>query len=328
MKLSFLCFVINQISHFATCACLSNRREYPFFFRTIPSDFYQSRALAKLVKHFGWMWVGTVRSDNDYGNSGLAAFIQAAYHEGVCVEYSEAISRTDPGKHIARVVQVIKSSSARVLVAFLAQSEMHVLLEEARKQNLTGLQWVGSESWITAAHLATKEYKETLTGSLGFAIKKAQIKGLRDFLLKVHPGQDPQNNVIREFWEQAFECSFQSDLHGKPQCSGSERLQDVRNSFTDVSELRISNNVYKGAYAVAQALQSMLKCRTNVRATNESCAADNDLKPEQVTGEDATGNHISGVFAKCGFSNQLCAGCETSSGCEFHSSVWGKSVFR
>lgn len=202
----------------------------------------------------------------------------------MCVEYSEAISRTDPIEHIARVVAVIKSSSARVLVAFLAQSEMHVLLEEAKKQNLTGLQWVGSESWITAAHLATEEYTEILTGSLGFTIRKAQIKGLKDFLLQVHPSQDPQNNVIREFWEEAFECSFQSNLRNKPRCFGSERLQDVHNSFTDVSELRISNNVYKAAYAVAHALQIMLGCRTNRGATNESCASDDDFKPEQVKG--------------------------------------------
>lgn len=242
------------------------------------------------------MWVGAVRSDNDYGNSGLAAFIRAAHLEGVCVEYSEAISRTDPSEHIARVVEVIKRSSARVLVAFLAQSEMHILLEEALKQNLTGLQWVGSESWITAGHLATREYSEILTGSLGFTIRKARVRGLRDFLLRVNPGPDPQNNVVREFWEEAFDCSFQSGLHSETRCSGSERLQDVDNSFTDVSELRISNNVYKAAYAVAQAMQSMLKCGTNNGAANESCTLDDDFKPEQVR-EDATENQIRNVNA-------------------------------
>lgn len=200
------------------------------------------------------------------------------------MEYSEAISRTDPGEHIARVVGVIKSGSARVLVAFLAQSEMRILLEEARKQNLTGLQWVGSESWITAGHLATREYSEILTGSLGFTIRKARIRGLREFLLQVHPGPDPQNNVIREFWEEVFGCSFQSDLHSETLCSGSERLQDVDNSFTDVSELRISNNVYKAAYAVAQAMQSTLRCGTNNAAADESCTLVDDFKPEQVRG--------------------------------------------
>nr|XP_046244540.1 extracellular calcium-sensing receptor-like [Scatophagus argus] len=275
-------FQIPVISHFATCACLSNRKEYPSFFRTIPSDYYQSRALAKLVKHFGWTWVGAVRSDNDYGNNGLATFITAASQEGVCVEYSEAISRTDPSDQVARVVRVIQRGSARVLVAFLAQSEMNILLEEALKQNLTGLQLVGSESWITAGHLATKRYSGILTGSLGFTIRKTKITGLQEFLLHVNPSQDPQNNLLREFWEATFGCSFQSSLHGQTQCSGSEELQNINNPFTDVSELRISNNVYKAVYAVAHAMHNMLKCGESDERLNKSCTWKGDFEPQQV----------------------------------------------
>uniref|UniRef100_A0A3P9J2T4 Extracellular calcium-sensing receptor-like n=1 Tax=Oryzias latipes TaxID=8090 RepID=A0A3P9J2T4_ORYLA len=259
------------ISHFSTCACLSNRKEHPSFFRTIPSDYYQSRALAQLVKYFGWTWVGAVRSDNDYGNNGMATFIEAATKEGVCVEYSEAIARTASKEQVERVVRVISRGSAKVLVAFLAQNEIDILLEEALSQNLTGLQWVGSESWITAHHLATMKYSGILYGSIGFAIKKAKIVGLQDFLLQVHPSQDPQNHILKEFWEETFGCSFQSSLQETKQCSGSERLRDIKNPFTDVSELRISNNVYKAVYAVAHAMHSMLKCGENNEAVNASC---------------------------------------------------------
>uniref|UniRef100_A0A667Z3G8 Olfactory receptor C family, h1 n=1 Tax=Myripristis murdjan TaxID=586833 RepID=A0A667Z3G8_9TELE len=251
-------FQIPVISHFATCACLSNRREYSSFFRTIPSDYHQSRALAKLVKHFGWTWVGTVRSDNDYGNNGMATFIKAAGQEGVCIEYSEAISRTYPQSQAARVVRVIRNGSARVLVAFLSYVEMDILLEEAIKQNLTGVQWVGSESWITAGRLATKRHSGILIGSLGFTIRKSKIPGLRD---------------------------FQSSLDGQSQgrqCSGSERLDDVDNTFTDVSELRISNNVYKAVYAVAHAMHNMLKCRHHGEKLNQSCIWRDKLETVQV----------------------------------------------
>ncbi|XP_074496813.1 extracellular calcium-sensing receptor-like [Sebastes fasciatus] len=225
-------FQIPMISHYATCACLSNRKEYPSFFRTIPSDYYQSRALAKLVKHFGWTWVGAVRSDNDYGHNGMETFIKAASQEGVCIEYSEVISSTYPSGQIAKVVRVIQSGSAKVLVAFLSHG-LGILLEEALKNNLTGLQWVGSESWITASYLATKRYSGILTGSLGFTIRKAKIPGLREFLLQVNPSQDPHNNLLREFWEATFGCSFQPSVHGQTQCSGSERLEDINNPFTD-----------------------------------------------------------------------------------------------
>uniref|UniRef100_A0A3Q4M4Y6 Olfactory receptor C family, h1 n=1 Tax=Neolamprologus brichardi TaxID=32507 RepID=A0A3Q4M4Y6_NEOBR len=266
------CSSHSSISHFATCACLSNRKDYPSFFRTIPSDYYQSRALAKLVKYFGWTWVGAVRSDNDYGNNGMATFITAASQEGVCVEYSEAISRTDSSEEVARVIEVIRSGSARVLIAFLAQGEMDILLEEALKQNLTGLQWVGSESWITASHLTTKRYSGILTGSLGFTIRKAKIAGLREFLLQVNPSQDPQNSLLREFWETVFGCSFQSRLPGQIQCSGSEKLEDINNPFTDVSQLRISNNVYKAVYAIAHAMHNLLNCgQSPLSVCSESC---------------------------------------------------------
>uniref|UniRef100_A0A3P9HKR7 Olfactory receptor C family, h1 n=1 Tax=Oryzias latipes TaxID=8090 RepID=A0A3P9HKR7_ORYLA len=261
-------FQIPVISHFSTCACLSNRKEHPSFFRTIPSDYYQSRALAQLVKYFGWTWVGAVRSDNDYGNNGMATFIEAAPQEGICVEYSEAISGTSLYEQVERVVRVIKAGTAKVLVAFLGYDEMDILLEEALRQNLTGLQWVGSESWITSSNLALNRYSGILTGSIGFAIKKGKIAGLQDFLLQVHPSQDSQNDILKDFWEETFGCSFQSSLQGTKQCSGSERLRDIKNPFTDVSELRISNNVYKAVYAVAHAMHSMLKCGENSEAVN------------------------------------------------------------
>lgn len=261
------------------------KNEYPTFFRTIPSDYYQSRALAKLVKHFGWSWVGTVSSDNDYGNNGMVAFANAARLEGVCIEYSESISRLDTREKVSRVVSVIRDGTARVLVAFLAQREMDLLIEEAVRQNLTGLQWVGSESWITAGHLAIKRNTAILTGSLGFTIMKSKISGLEEFLLRVSPSQNSQSDLLKEFWEAMFDCNFDSDLTNQAherQCSGSEELASVSNPYTDVSELRISNNVYKAVYAVAHAIHNMLKCEKTRAKVEQACTRTNSTEREQV----------------------------------------------
>jgi ABC-type branched-subunit amino acid transport system substrate-binding protein len=87
---------------------LSDKTQYPTFFRTIPSDQFQADALAKLVKNFGWTWIGVVRSRSDYGNNGMASFLQAAQKEGICVEYSESITKYDPQSKIQQVAEVIR----------------------------------------------------------------------------------------------------------------------------------------------------------------------------------------------------------------------------
>nr|XP_006637506.1 PREDICTED: extracellular calcium-sensing receptor-like [Lepisosteus oculatus] len=277
-------FNIPVISQFSTCECLSNRREFPSFFRTIPSDYYQSRALAKLVKHFGWTWVGAIRSDNDYGNNGMATFVQVAQQEGICIEYSEAIFITDPREKFLKVVNIIKKSTSKVIIAFTSYLDFDVLTKELLIQNVTGLQWVGTEAWITARKLASSAGYKILGGAIGFAIPIAEIPGLKEFILNARPSDITVNTGINELWENVFNCSLssQSDANVKP-CTGTESLEGINNEYTDVSELRISNNVYKAVYAVAHSLHDLMSCQNGQGPfNNRTCANKANIEPWQV----------------------------------------------
>ncbi|XP_060779026.1 extracellular calcium-sensing receptor-like [Neoarius graeffei] len=278
---------IPVVSHLATCACLSDRKKYPSFFRTVPSDYYQSRALAKLVRHFGWTWVGAVCSDNDYGNNGINEFIVAAKEVGICVEYSIPFFRTDPREKILKVVEIIKASTSKAIVTFVSYSDLGVLLKEMALQNLTGFQWIGSESWISDINPAIVQWQHLLIGSMGFAIPKAQINGLGEFLTKLNPVSDAA--IYKELWETIFECKLptQENVEMKQLCKGNESLSQVQNIYTDVSELRIANNVYKAVYAVAYALHKIYSCSKTASGHEGSleCANITDNKPWQVISE-------------------------------------------
>uniref|UniRef100_A0A7N8WR53 Extracellular calcium-sensing receptor-like n=1 Tax=Mastacembelus armatus TaxID=205130 RepID=A0A7N8WR53_9TELE len=239
-------FYIPVISHFATCACLNDKTKYPSFLRTIPSDYYQSRALAQLVKHFGWTWVGAIRTNDDYGNNGMATFTETAQQLGICLEYSVSFFRTDPPDKIRKIIDIIKASSSKVIVAFLSYLDMDVLIHELSKNNMTGYQWVGSEGWILDS--------QTPLNSSG-------------------------HEIFTELWETLFSCKFkqsESSTGNERECTGHEDLTGVQNGFTDMSLMPIFNNVYKGVYAVAHALHSILGC-------NKTCQYKGQLDPLTVS---------------------------------------------
>uniref|UniRef100_UPI0037E75DFE extracellular calcium-sensing receptor-like n=1 Tax=Semicossyphus pulcher TaxID=241346 RepID=UPI0037E75DFE len=252
-------FRVPLISHAATCACLSDKTKYPSFLRTIPSDYYQSRALAQLVMHFGWTWVGAVRTNDDYGNNGMAIFTATAQQLGICLEYSVSVFRTDPPDKIQMIIDIIKASTSKVIVAFLSATDMHMLTNKLSHHNLTGYQWVGSEGWIFDSQIAATGGRHILDGAIGLSIPKAHVSGMREFMLDVKPLNLSSNEMFTEFWETLFSCTFKK-TENRRECSGHEDLTEVQNSFTDMSLMPIFNNVYKGVYAVAHALHKILSC--------------------------------------------------------------------
>ncbi|XP_039618150.1 extracellular calcium-sensing receptor-like, partial [Polypterus senegalus] len=275
---------IPAVSHAASCACLSNKNLYPTFFRTTPTDYYQSRALVQLVKHFGWTWVGAIRSDTDYGNSGMATFEQTAQNEGVCIEYSEAIYRTYPKEKFIKIADIIKKSTSKVIVAFVSFSDLEYLLNELFNQNVTGHQWIGTQSWISAKNPTIVKYYKLLNGAIGTAISTAVIPGLHEFLLNVRPSMVPGNTGMNSFWEFLFNCSLSKQTNAKlSACTGSESLHNIRNQYDDLINNEYSSNVYKAVYAVAYSLHNLLSCQNEKRpATNGTCSVKMPIDPSQV----------------------------------------------
>ncbi|XP_073350090.1 extracellular calcium-sensing receptor-like [Pagrus major] len=246
-------FNIPLVSHFATCACLSDKQYYPNFFRTIPSDQFLADALAKLVKRFGWTWIGAVRSDSDYGNNGMASFLQAAQKEGICVEYSESLHRTDPRSRIQRVADIIRRSTAVVVVVYSASAELALLLGELSLKPSPPRQWIGSY-WPTNREMLKFNF---CVGAIGFGIQTSLNPGLREFLLDLSPTKVAASPVLTEFWEDAFNCRMgKNAAKEETVCDGTEDIQTLQSPYTDTSQLRGTNTVYKAVYAIAHAIHN------------------------------------------------------------------------
>ncbi|KAI4898229.1 hypothetical protein NFI96_001063 [Prochilodus magdalenae] len=276
-------FRIPMISYFSTCSCFSDRKQFPTFFRVVPSDDYQVKAIAQLLKRFGWTWVGVVTEDHDYGRFALQGLKREIENTDICLAYHEMIPKDFRRERVLEILNVMRSSTARVVVVFSGEGEFDPFLREFMNQNITGIQWIASEAWVTASILA--ETYPFLAGTIGFAVRQGYVPGLKEYLTTVNPQRYPLNPLVQELWGALYGCSpLSSNTSAQlPLCTGQETLSKQHTAYMNTSSPRVTYNVYKAVYAIAHSLHNLFQCVPGYGPFNESsCADTNDIHPWQL----------------------------------------------
>ncbi|KAM9359520.1 extracellular calcium-sensing receptor-like [Symphorus nematophorus] len=251
---------------------------------------------------------------DDYSHYGIQAFSNQFRQQGGCLAFHLTIPKSPTVAEIQKMADILQSSTAQVVVVFASEVQLLDLFLELAQRNVTGIQWVASESWVAASVLTSPHFHHLLEGTLGFSFPGVRIPGLKEFLLNVRPSPKAGMEFVNMFWEELFGCrlefsgvrskeseamnnfmgsnafahksDFQNNsgplvrpIIGKkiskfkaldeenyrtvgenPVCNGSEDLRYTDSSYTDVSQVRISYNVYKAVYAIAHALHTLLNC--------------------------------------------------------------------
>ncbi|XP_078524830.1 extracellular calcium-sensing receptor-like [Lissotriton helveticus] len=279
-----------EISYFSTNPLLSDRNQFPSFFRTIPSDDVQFRGLAQLALYFNWTWVGLLAEDNDYGQHGIQVLQEELHRAGSCVAFLEYIILSQPDRNANHIVQVIQSSTTNVIVMFGLDSRIMPLLDELVKQNVTEKVFIASEAWSTSSLLSVEKYQDILSGTIGFTIYSSEMAGFVEHFNRVYPTNFSNDIYLREFWETAFLCEWQDHevLLGSwnsqtKRCTGAERMDSVPGIYNDIISPRVTYAVYRAVYAIVLALKDMHSCKTGRGPFHQrTCANILDFQPWQL----------------------------------------------
>ncbi|XP_051252474.1 extracellular calcium-sensing receptor [Dicentrarchus labrax] len=308
------------ISYLASCPCLSDRAKFPNFFRTIPSDIYQARAMAQLAIRFHWTWMGAVVENNDYGQLAIQVFQEEIQGKEVCLEFVETLQRENIVSDARRAALTIQASTTRVILIFCWYTDVKKVFLELTKINVTDRQFLASEAWSTSDDLLQDlTISEVANGVLGVAIRSSTIPGFENYLRRLHPINHPDDEFLRDLWKNEFGCSpeatqsnatplslyFSSPQKNQsntsapasrveklslqkvtlPPCSGTESLEGVQHPFTDTSQLRVAYNIYLAVYAAAHALHSLLSCpdKDSPPGNNSStCSSPKHIQPIEL----------------------------------------------
>ncbi|XP_043932113.1 extracellular calcium-sensing receptor-like [Protopterus annectens] len=281
-----------QISFGAARTLLSDKIQFPSFFRTVAPDINQAHGMAKMMKYFGWSWVGIIGAGTDNNIESLMNLKNEILKTGTCIEFLEVISIKNTYTSVLQIIDTIQKSTAKIILNYATVQYAIPVIEEAASQNVTGKVWIAPTYWSISPDLS-KKIKDALNGSVGFAVHRGLIPGFKEFLYNVHPSKFPDDPFVKRFWEEAFFCKWQGPENQQSSsymargdlfpCTGEEKPDTLDTTLFDVNNFRFTYAVYNAVYSFAYALYNLQKCKQNEGPFNNgSCNSHRNFRPWQI----------------------------------------------
>ena len=116
-------FSIPQISHLSTSILLNDRNRYPFFYRTVPPDSQQTRAMIDLLLAFNWTYISTIFTRDAYGEPAITELKKLAIENEMCIDVDEAIEENFNESDYQKLAEKLRNSTAKVVVLFTTKKD-------------------------------------------------------------------------------------------------------------------------------------------------------------------------------------------------------------
>ncbi|CAH2299120.1 vomeronasal type-2 receptor 26-like [Pelobates cultripes] len=264
-----------KISYGATTDVLNDRYFYPTFFRTLQSDSTSYSVLLKLLKHFGWTWVGILASNDDSGEKETLVLTKHMTSNGICVAFTIKINLVllrDTDRVLESYRNIVKESSANIMVICGTFSPFVANFFRETSDIFNDRTLILNPTFAVNKFLL-EFYPETFNGSLAVEYKPMQIPDMKRYFESFHPLDHPDDCFLKHIWLLHFFCDlgdqswhilkdiYKISFHN---CTGKERLTDFMNFAPD----GLSPHVYRAVHAMAEALHqihSFLNRKTHVK---------------------------------------------------------------
>ncbi|XP_054850487.1 vomeronasal type-2 receptor 26-like [Eublepharis macularius] len=267
-------YKIPQITYGSFVSKERDATEIPFY-RTVPNEAQQYMGIVQLLLHFRWTWVGLLAADDDGGENFLKSLEPLLSQNKICLAFTERIpnqAQWDTIEDIKNLIKIIhKFFEDRKVNTFILYGGSLTMIS---LNNMIFLGYAGYEGnislskvWILTAQVdfmlsgAQRNWNlDLFHGAIAFTIHSNQLQQFKKYLSSIKPYQIKQNNFLKEFWEQAFDCSF-TNLYGSLEidgmCTGEERLESLPGAVFEMHMTGHSYSVYNAVYAIVYALKAM-----------------------------------------------------------------------
>uniref|UniRef100_A0A8C8ED01 Gamma-aminobutyric acid type B receptor subunit 2 n=1 Tax=Otus sunia TaxID=257818 RepID=A0A8C8ED01_9STRI len=181
-----------QLSFAATTPELADKKKYPYFFRTVPSDNAVNPAILKLLKYYQWKRVGTLTQDVQRFSEVRNDLTGVLYGEDIEISDTESFSN-DP----CTSVKKLKGNDVRIILGQFDEEMAVKVFCCAYDEEMYGskYQWIIPgwyenlwwESWINSSQCLSKNLLAAMEGYIGVDFEPLSSK-----MIKTISGRTPQ----------------------------------------------------------------------------------------------------------------------------------------
>ncbi len=248
-------FQMPQVSYASSSAILSNRDRYGFFYRTIPPDNLQARAMIDILLRFNWTYVSTIYSRNPYGEPGIDEFQRLANKDGICIDLNEGIEENYSPSQYDDLVRRLTVSQANVVVIFASQDiAEEILTRLSNTTNATRFQFIASDAWARSINVV-HQANETAAGLFGIVPLTEHVNEFEEYFSSLTIESNQRNPWFSEFYKAFANCTLEGTG------ASDTRLCAENRSITQLPRYQQGNFiplVIDAVYTFANALNSFL----------------------------------------------------------------------
>uniref|UniRef100_A0A1B8Y7J5 G-protein coupled receptors family 3 profile domain-containing protein n=1 Tax=Xenopus tropicalis TaxID=8364 RepID=A0A1B8Y7J5_XENTR len=215
-------FGFSQISYGASDPLLSDRVRFPYFFRTLQGFGGSALAISKILKHFGWTWVGIIRIHDSDRENEVHVLTDYLSRDGICVEFTHTLSpyldAPSRDKEINRINDIVKKFTTDIIILCgKLSNDIMLALYKLNVQMLINKTFILSPSASVIGH-NVKSIAATFDGSLmltQYTVYPRETHELIELINAIHPSKDPTDKLLEDILLLICQCSSKDPYKNK-----------------------------------------------------------------------------------------------------------------
>ncbi|XP_060548445.1 vomeronasal type-2 receptor 26-like [Pantherophis guttatus] len=255
-----------------------------FFHRFFPDGDQQIVGILQLLLYFRWTWIGLILQRNESGDRFIQNSVPLFSQQGICFEFIGEMAKetfsndiTAAFKDFSKMYIVIMKSTTNVIILY-CENQVTVIVrmlpyytefEDMPIEKKDKVWIMPAQMEFTSLLFQKTRGMDVFHGVISFEVSSKEISGFNKFLQMRNPTSEAEDDLMRLFWKEAFECSFPKDKLDEDAgklCTGEEKLENLPKSVFDTTMTGQSYSIYNAVYAVAHALQAMFSLKHGTRS--------------------------------------------------------------